>query len=312
MTDPLTLAGAVLAASIVAGTPMLIAALGLLINERSGVLNLGAEGLMALGALAGFAAAHHAGSPAAAVLAGALAGAAAALLFALLALSLLANQVASGLALSLFGVGLSAFAGKSYESLSLAPVAAWPVPVLCELPLIGPGLFNHQPMVYASWLLLAAIAWLLHRSRAGLILRAVGESPAVAHEAGYPVLRIRYAAVLAGGALCGVGGSFLSVFHTPLWAEGMVAGRGWIALALVVFATWRPLRVALGAWLFGGMLIAQMFVQGSGLPLDIPSQWLSALPYLATIVVLVLISRRPELIRLNSPVSLGQPWRPDA
>jgi simple sugar transport system permease protein len=166
-------------------------------------------------------------------------------------------------------------------------------------------------MVYLSWLLLAAVAWFLHRSRAGLVLRAVGESPAVAHEAGYPVIRIRYGAVLAGGALCGMGGSFLSVFHTPLWAEGMVAGRGWIALALVVFATWRPLRVALGAWLFGGMLIAQMFVQGSGLQWDIPAQWLSALPYLATIVVLVLISRRPELIRLNSPVSLGQPWRPD-
>jgi simple sugar transport system permease protein len=166
-------------------------------------------------------------------------------------------------------------------------------------------------MVYFSWVLLAAVAWFLHRSRAGLVLRAVGESPAVAHEAGYPVIQIRYGAVLAGGALCGIGGSFLSVFHTPLWAEGMVAGRGWIALALVVFATWRPLRVALGAWLFGGMLIAQMFVQGSGLQWDIPAQWLSALPYLATILVLVLISRRPELIRLNSPVSLGQPWRPD-
>ena len=312
MTDPIALSAAIIAAAIVAGTPMLIAALGLLINERSGVLNLGAEGLMALGALAGFAAAHHAQSSLAAVVAGALAGATAALLFAILALSLLANQVASGLALSLFGVGLSAFAGKPYESLSLVPVPAWPIPVLSDIPLLGPALFNHQPMVYASWVLLVAVIWFVHRSRAGLVLRAVGESPAVAHEAGYPVLRIRYGAVLAGGALCGVGGSFLSVFHTPLWAEGMVAGRGWIALALVVFATWRPLRVALGAWLFGGMLIAQMFVQGSGLPLDIPAQWLSALPYLATIVVLVMISRRPELIRLNSPGSLGQPWRPDA
>lgn len=309
--DITTLAAAIISAAIVAGTPMLIAALGLLINERSGVLNLGAEGLMALGALAGFAAAHHSGSASAAVLAGALAGAAAALIFAVLALSLLANQVASGLALSLFGIGLSAFAGKSYESLSLAAVPAWAIPVLSDIPLLGPALFRHQPMVYLSWLLLAAVAWFLHRSRAGLVLRAVGESPSVAHEAGYPVIRIRYGAVLAGGALCGIGGSFLSVFHTPLWAEGMVAGRGWIALALVVFATWRPLRVALGAWLFGGMLIAQMFVQGSGLQWDVPAQWLSALPYLATIVVLVLISRRPELIRLNSPISLGQPWRPD-
>ena len=305
------LAAAIISASIVAGTPLLIAALGLLINERSGVLNLGAEGLMALGALAGFAAAHHSGSAAAAVAAGAAAGALAALLFALLTLTLLANQVASGLALSLFGIGLSAFAGKSYESLSLAPVPVWAVPLLSDIPLLGPALFHHQPMVYFSWVVLAAVAWFLHRSRGGLVLRAVGESPAVAHEAGYPVIRIRYGAVLAGGALCGIGGSFLSVFHTPLWAEGMVAGRGWIALALVVFATWRPLRVALGAWLFGGMLIAQMFVQGSGLQWDIPSQWLSALPYLATILVLVLISRRPDLIRLNSPVSLGQPWRPD-
>ena len=309
--DVTALAAAIIAAAIVAGTPMLIAALGLLINERSGVLNLGAEGLMALGALAGFAAAHHSGSATAAVIAGALAGAVAALLFALLTLTLLANQVASGLALSLFGIGLSAFAGKPYESLSLAPVPVWAIPVLSDIPLLGPALFRHQPMVYVSWLMLAAVAWFLHRSRAGLVLRAVGESPVVAHEAGYPVIRIRYGAVLVGGALCGVGGSFLSVFHTPLWAEGMVAGRGWIALALVVFATWRPLRVALGAWLFGGMLIAQMFVQGSGLQWDIPAQWLSALPYLATIVVLVLISRRPELIRLNSPVSLGQPWRPD-
>ena len=310
--DPITLTAAIIAAAIVAGTPMLLAALGLLINERSGVLNLGAEGLMALGALAGFAAAHHTGSASVAVLAGAVAGAAAASLFAVLALSLLANQVASGLALSLFGVGLSAFAGKPYESLSLAAVPTWSIPFLSDIPVLGPALFRHQPMVYGSWILLAAIAWFIHKSRAGLVLRAIGESPSVAHEAGYPVIKIRYATVLTGGALCGIGGSFLSVFHTPLWAEGMVAGRGWIALALVVFATWRPLRVAIGAWLFGGMLIAQMFVQGSGLPLEIPSQWLSALPYLATIIVLVLISRRPELIRLNSPISLGQPWRPDA
>lgn len=310
--DPIALTAAITAAAIVAGTPMLLAALGLLISERSGVLNLGAEGLMALGALAGFAAAHHTGSASVAVLAGAAAGAAAASLFAVLALSLLANQVASGLALSLFGVGLSAFAGKPYESLSLAAVPTWSIPFLSDIPLLGPALFRHQPMIYGSWVVLAAIAWFLHKSRAGLVLRAIGESPSVAHEAGYPVITIRYATVLAGGALCGIGGSFLSVFHTPLWAEGMVAGRGWIALALVVFATWRPLRVAVGAWLFGGMLIAQMFVQGSGLSVEIPSQWLSALPYLATIVVLVLISRRPELIRLNSPISLGQPWRPDA
>ena len=307
-----SLISAIIAAAVVAGTPLLIVGLGLLVNERSGVLNLGAEGMMALGAIAGFAAAHHSGSAWAAVAAGAAAGAGSALIFAFLTLTLMANQVASGLALSIFGVGLSAFVGKAYESVSLRAVPPWPLPGLADLPVLGPALFQHQPLVYASWLLLAAIAWFLQRSRPGLVLRAIGESPAVAHEAGYPVIRIRYLAVLAGGALSGLGGTFLSVFHTPLWVEGMVAGRGWIALALVVFATWRPARVLLGAYLFGGMLIAQMFVQGSGVHWTIPSQWLSALPYLATIIVLVMISRRPDLIRLNSPVSLGQPYRPDA
>jgi len=305
------LASALIAAAIFAGTPLLIVALGELITERSGVLNLGAEGMMAMGAIAGFAAAYHSGSAVLAVLAGALAGIACALIFGLLAISLLANQVACGLALSIFGVGLAAFVGKPYEALSLTAVPAWPLPVLSDIPLVGPALFQHPPIVYVSWLLLAAVIIFLHHTRAGLVLRAIGESPAVAHQSGYPVIAVRYLATIFGGAMAGVGGAFLSVFYTPLWAEGMVAGRGWIALALVVFATWRPARVLLGAYLFGGMLIAQLFVQGSGLEWDIPSQWLSALPYLTTIVVLVLISRRPELIRLNSPVSLGRVWRPD-
>ena len=305
------LASALVAAAIFAGTPLLVVALGELITERAGVLNLGAEGMMAVGAIAGFAAAHHSGSAAAAVVAGALAGTACALIFGLLAISLLANQVACGLALAIFGVGFAAFVGKPYEALSLSAVPAWPVPLLSDLPLIGPALFTHPPIVYLSWLLLAGVIVFLQYSRPGLVLRAIGESPSVAHQSGYPVIRVRYLATLFGGAMAGIGGAFLSVFYTPLWAEGMVAGRGWIALALVVFATWRPARVLLGAYLFGGMLIAQMFVQGSGVDWDIPSQWLSALPYLTTIMVLVLISRRPELIRLNSPVSLGQPYRPD-
>jgi len=308
----LDLASALIAAAIFAGTPLLIVALGELITERSGVLNLGAEGMMALGAIAGFAAAYHSGSASVAVIAGALAGAACASIFGVLAISLLANQVACGLALSIFGVGLAAFVGKPYESLSLTAVPAWPVPLLADIPLIGPALFQHPPIVYLSWLLLAGVIYFLHHSRPGLILRAIGESPAVAHQSGYPVIRVRYLATLFGGAMAGIGGAFLSVFYTPLWAEGMVAGRGWIALALVVFATWRPARVLLGAYLFGGMLIAQLFVQGSGVNWNIPSQWLSALPYLTTILVLVMISRRPSLIRLNSPVSLGQPYRPDA
>ena len=302
----------ILFATIVAGTPLIIAALGELVTEKSGVLNLGAEGIMSVGAIAGFATTFHTGNPWLGVLAGMAAGALMSLLFGILTLSLLANQVASGLALSIFGVGLSAFIGKSYESVALKAVPALRIPLLADIPLIGNALFNHQGLVYASWLLFAGVAWFLYKSRAGLILRAVGESPASAHSIGYSVIRIRYLATVFGGAMAGVGGAFLSVFYTPLWVEGMVAGRGWIALALVVFATWRPQRVLVGAYLFGGVMIAQLFVQGSGVQLDVPAQFLSSLPYWATIIVLVIISRDINKIRLNSPVSLGQPYRPDS
>jgi general nucleoside transport system permease protein len=293
-------------------TPLIIVALGELVTEKSGVLNLGAEGMMAVSAITGFAVAYHAGSPWLGVLAAIGAGMAMAFIFGILALTLLANQVASGLALAIFGVGLSAFMGKPYESMALAAITAVRIPLLADIPIIGPALFEQQSLVYLSWALLAGVIWFLYRSRAGLILRAVGESPSSAHAIGYPVIRIRYLAVLFGGAMSGIGGAYLSVFYTPLWVEGMVAGRGWIATALVVFATWRPLRVLIGAYLFGGVMISQLFVQGSGLQINIPSQWLSALPYVATIVVLVLISRNPNTIRLNSPMSLGQPYRPDA
>jgi general nucleoside transport system permease protein len=298
-------------ATVVAGTPLIITALGELVTERSGVLNLGAEGIMAVGAVAGFAIAHGTSSPWAGVLAGLLAGAAMSMIFAVVTLTLMANQVASGLALSIFGVGLSAFIGKSYESETLHAVPPIRIPLLADIPLIGPALFNQQSLVYLSWVLFAGVAWFLYRSRAGLVLRAVGESPTSAHSIGYPVIRIRYLATLFGGAMAGVGGAFLSVFYTPLWVEGMVAGRGWIALALVVFATWRPVRVLVGAYLFGGVMITQLFLQGSGAQIDIPSQFLSSLPYWATIIVLVIISRNVQTIRLNSPVSLGQPYRPD-
>ena len=289
-----------------------MAALGELVTERSGVLNLGTEGLMSIGAVAGFAAAHHSGSATIGALAGVAAGAALALVFAFVAITLVANQVASGLALSILGVGLSAFVGKPYESVTLPAVPALPLPLLWDIPVVGPALFDQQALVYVSWALFAAVAWFLYRSRAGLVLRAIGESPASAHAIGLPVIRIRYLATLFGGAMAGLGGAFLSVYYTPVWVEGMVAGRGWIALALVVFATWRPARVLLGAYLFGGVMIAQLFVQGSGAPVDVPSQFLSALPYCATIVVLVLISRNPNTIRLSSPASLGQPYRPEA
>jgi len=303
---------AILVATVVAGTPLISAALGELVTEKSGVLNLGAEGMMAVGAIAGFAAAHHSGSAIVGTLAGMAAGALMALIFAVLTLTLLANQVASGLALSIFGVGLSAFIGKPYESITLPAAATLRIPLLADIPVLGPVLFNQQALVYVSWALYAAIVWFLYRSRPGLVLRAIGESPASAHSIGYPVIRIRYFAAMFGGAMAGMGGAFLSVFYTPLWVEGMVAGRGWIALALVVFATWRPTRVLFGAYLFGGVMIAQLFVQGSGAEIEIPSQFLSSLPYLATIIVLVVISRNVNTIRLNSPASLGQPYRPDA
>jgi len=298
-------------ATIVAGTPLVITALGELVTEKSGVLNLGAEGIMAVGAVAGFAVAHDSGSTLAGVFAGLAAGAAMSLLFAVVTLTLMANQVASGLALSIFGVGLSAFVGKPYESASMLAVPAFRLPLLADIPILGPALFKQQALVYGSWLLLAGVAWFLYRTRAGLVLRAVGESPTSAHSIGYPVIRIRYLATIFGGAMAGVGGAFLSVFYTPLWVEGMVAGRGWIALALVVFATWRPARVLVGAYLFGGVMITQLFLQGSGAQIDIPSQFLTSLPYWATIIVLVVISRNLQTIRLNSPVSLGQPYRPD-
>lgn len=305
------LIASIVTATLVAGTPLILVALGELVTERAGVLNLGAEGMMSMGALCAFVAHQASGSAPLAVLAGAAAGVAMALLFGCVTLTMLANQVASGLALSIFGIGLSAFIGKAYESASMPMVAPLRVPLLADLPLVGPALFNQPALVYGSWLLVAAVAWFLYRSRAGLVLRAVGESPTSAHAVGYAVIPIRYLAVAFGGAMAGVGGAFLSVYYTPLWSQGMVAGRGWIALALVVFATWRPIRVVLGAYLFGGVMISQLFVQGLGLPLEVPAQLLSALPYAATIAVLVLISRNAAAVRLHSPVSLGRPFRAD-
>jgi general nucleoside transport system permease protein len=306
MTDTLI---PILVAAVAAGTPMVFAALGELVTEKSGVLNLGVEGMMLMGAVTGFAVASQTGNPWAGAVAGMVAGAAMALIFAVLTLSLMANQVASGLALTLFGVGLSAFLGKPYESVSLTVAPPPAIPLLSQIPVLGPVLFNYHVLVYVSWALFALIAWFLYRSRAGLVLRSIGESPESAHAIGYPVIRIRYLATLFGGAMAGLGGAYLSEFYAPLWVEGMTAGRGWIALALVVFATWRPARVMIGAYLFGGVTIAQFFAQGAGI--SIASQFLSSLPYLATIVVLVFISRNLATIRLNAPVSLAKSYRPD-
>lgn len=299
----------ILIATLAAGTPLVFAALGELVTEKSGVLNLGVEGMMLVGAIAGFAATVATGSVWMGAGAGMAAGAGMSLVFAVLTLTLQANQVAAGLALSIFGVGLSAFAGKPYESVALSAPQPFHLPGLSDIPVLGPILFSHQPLVYLSWVMFGLVSWFLYRTRPGLVLRAVGESPASANAIGYPVIGIRYLATLFGGAMAGIGGVFLSVMYTPMWVENMVAGRGWIALALVVFAAWRPGRVLIGAYLFGGVTITQFFAQGAGAA--IASQLLSSLPYLATIVVLVLISRNPNVIRLNAPVSLGKSYHPD-
>lgn len=297
-----------IAATLSAGTVLALAGLGLLINERAGVLNLGAEGMMLVAAIAGFATAVTTGSDLLAFAAGMGAGALMALVFGLLVIWLNTNQYASGLALSLFGIGFSAFAGIRFTQEKLGPRFKFEFPFLADIPLVGPAFFKHHPMVYLAMLLTVALAWFLYRSRAGLVLRAVGESPDSAHALGYPVRRIRLLAVVVGGALCGLAGAYVSVVYTPLWVEGMIAGKGWIALALTTFATWRPARVLAGAYLFGGVTMLQFHLQGEGV--QIPSQWLSMLPYLATVVVLVLISRNPTWIRINMPASLGKPFSP--
>jgi simple sugar transport system permease protein len=301
---------AIALAALGAGTPLVFAALGELVTEKSGVLNLGVEGMMVMGAVCGFVVASESGSLWLGVLAALLAGAAMAGLFAVLTLTFQANQVAAGLALTIFGVGASAYIGLDYTSVALTGIQPVHIPLLSELPLVGALIFALDPLIYLSFAMLGAVSWFLYRTRFGLVLRAVGEAPASAHAIGYPVIRIRYLAVLFGGAMSGLGGGYLALVYTPLWVEAMSAGRGWISLALVVFATWRPLRVMLGAYLFGGITIIQFHAQAMGV--DLPSQLLSMLPYLATIVVLVLISRDIRTIRLNAPASLGMSYHPAA
>ncbi len=301
---------AVLLSVIAAATPLLFAATGELVTEKSGVLNLGVEGMMLVGAVGAFSTAAATGNPWLAILVGAGAGAAVSLIFAFLTLSLLTNQVATGLALTLFGVGLSASIGQGFVGTPMRPLPKLAIPGLSEVPLIGPLLFGHDPLVYLSILLLAGVWRFLYRSRPGLVLRAVGESHEAAHAIGYPVIAIRYGAVAFGGAMAGLGGAYLPLAYTPMWIENMTAGRGWIALALVVFATWRPGRVLLGAYLFGGVTILQLHVQAGGV--GVASQLMSMLPYLATIAVLVLISRDATRIRLNAPADIGKVFHPQA
>jgi simple sugar transport system permease protein len=299
----------VLLTVISAATPLLFAALGELVVEKSGVLNLGLEGMMILGAVAAFAVTVTTGSSTLGVIAGAAAGMAMALIFGVLTLTLAANQVATGLALTIFGLGLSSLIGAGFVGVPVAPLPRLNLPGLSDLPLIGPLIFGHDLLVYLSLAAVVAVAWFLKKSRAGMILRAVGESDISAHSIGYDVIALRYKAVLFGGAMAGLGGAFLSLSYTPLWTEGMTAGRGWIALALVVFASWRPWRLLAGAYLFGGVTIAQLYSQGAG-GIGVPSQVMSMLPYLATILVLTVIAAGPWKGRLNAPACLGKPFRP--
>jgi len=293
---------------ITAATPLLFAALGELVTEKSGVLNLGIEGMMIMGAIIGFFTVHHTDSAVIAVFASMIAGALMAAIFALLVLKFHASQVPTGLALTIFGIGLSALIGQSMIGVAYEGIPKIAIPVLSSIPVIGNILFNQDGLVYLSIFMVIATMWFLSKTRAGLILRAVGDSHDAAHAMGYSVIKIRFLAIIFGGAMAGVGGAYLSLSYSPLWVEGMTAGRGWIALALVVFASWRVGRVLLGAYLFGGITILQLHAQALGI--GIPSQIMSMLPYLATILVLVIISRDKSKIKLNSPASLGKAFHP--
>ncbi|MDF2366100.1 ABC transporter permease [Sneathiella sp.] len=295
---------------ITAATPLVFAGIGELVTEKSGVLNLGVEGMMLVGAVSGFIAALVTGNYFLAVCAAAFAGAVMAFLFGVLTLSLMANQVATGLALTLFGVGLSALMGQEFVGEPVTALSKLNIAGLSDLPFIGPILFAQDALVYLSFAMVAIVSWFLYKTKAGLVLRAVGDSHDAAHSIGYPVIAIRYLAVMFGGAMSGIGGAYLSLAYTPMWAENMTAGRGWIALALIVFATWKPGLVLVGAYMFGGITILQLHAQAAGL--NVPSQVLSMLPYLATILVLVLISKDESRIRKHAPACIGKIFHPAA
>jgi general nucleoside transport system permease protein len=303
------LAESIILSILAASTPLLLAAAGELVAERAGVLNLGVEGMMIVGAACGFAAAYATGSTAIGALCGIAAGAALAAVFAALTLGLAVNQVATGLALTIFGIGLSGLIGASFVGEKITPAPHLFIPVLTDLPVVGKILFGQDAFVYLSLALVAGIWWFLYRTRGGLVLRAVGDNHASAHALGYPVLTIRALAVVFGGACAGLGGAYLPLAYTPFFIPGMTAGRGWIALALVVFASWLPGRLVAGAYLFGAVSILQLHAQGLGL--GIPSQLMSSLPYLATVFVLVLISRARATAGSAGPASLGLVFVPD-
>ena len=293
-----------LASLMVAATPILLAAIGELVVEKSGVLNLGVEGMMITGAICGFAIAVETGSPILGFFAAAVGGMLLSLIFGVLTQVFLSNQVATGLALTMFGLGLSAMLGQSYSGLKPPSSSKLDLPILSDLPVIGRVVFQHDLMVYVSIALVALIWWVIKYTRAGLILRAVGESHDAAHALGYKVIRIRLMAIAIGGACAGLGGAYLSLVRVPQWTEGMTAGAGWIALAIVVFASWKPWRVMLGAYLFGGITVLQLNLQAAGVA--IPVEYLSMSPYIITIVVLVIMSADRSKAALNAPASLGK------
>lgn len=297
----------IIGGTLAAAVPLLLAAMGELVAEKSGMLNLGVEGMMAVGAATGFVVVATTGSHLLGFAAGGIAAMLLSAVFAGLTLPLSANQVASGLAIGILGLGASSAIGKAYEGTTVSPLAKLDLGPLSDLPIIGPSVFQQDFMVYLAVILVFVVWYVLARTKLGLIIRALGESPQSAHMLGYPVMLIRAACVLFGGFMAGIGGAYLSTAYTPLWAEGMVAGRGWIVVALIVFGSWMMPRIAFGAYLFGAISLMELSVQALGL--NIPSQLLSASPYIATIIILALISRDPIKIRLNSPISLGQTFK---
>ena len=300
---------AVILTIITASTPLLLAAIGELVTERAGVLNLGVEGVMIMGAVCGFIAALLSGSATLGVLAGLVAGVAMSMIFAFLTQTLMTSQVATGLALTLMGLGLSGLIGESFTGQPGVKLQALAIPGLSTIPFLGPVLFGHDLLVYLSLAITGGVSYVLFRTRLGLIIVAVGGNHHSAHALGYNVIGVRYACIAFGGACSGLAGAYLSLAYTSQWIENMSAGRGWIALALVVFATWLPKRVLIGAYLFGAVWIMGLYVQGLGVA--IPSQLLSSLPYLVTIAALIIISGNRTITKVNTPACIGQPFAPE-
>ena len=296
----------ILAGMLAAATPFLLAALGELVVERSGVLNLGIEGMMALAAAVAFITTYNIGHHGLGFLFAALTGIVIALLFAVLSLSFVANQVAAGLAVGVLGLGLSSLFGNNYESLAVTGLPKLGLPLLSGLPVIGSTLLTQDIVVWLTLLGALGMWVVLNHTKLGLVIRAIGENPHAARAIGYPVSKIRYAAIAFGGAMAGIAGAYASTVYTPLWADGMIAGRGWIALALVVFGTWQTGRVVFGACLFGALSLGELTAQAIGV--NLPSQLLASIPYAVTILMLAAISSNRRRMRLNAIASLGQPF----